>query len=245
MHIRCEQCGVDMEVPPRTEGKKLRCPECGLEFICRLPQAIVLDEGGIAPPDTAEVVLADESEFVLAEEVSLPAGDETGEEAPDSALDQMAAAAGQAGEIPLGLTTRKSDYIVKPSPRQWHVMIGGAAAVALTYQELKDRAAAGEITPRDKVWYAPKDVTISVSDLPGLFPAHDAKRAEAEKARRPVIPAGPPDPEAAALIRALDVLAVEGEGKPDPKDVPMPGEEAPSDQEDSSEQSDSPDTPAP
>ena len=60
MRIRCQQCGLDMDVPPRTEGSRLRCPECQFEFICALPRAVEVDQPPAAGGE--EIVLAEEAD---------------------------------------------------------------------------------------------------------------------------------------------------------------------------------------
>ena len=229
MHIRCRDCGVDMAVPARAEGKRLRCPECGREFICELPQGIILDEPA---GNDEEIVLIDEltgaaapeSEFPLAEEVIDPlewASPET--PLAEEALADMAPA--------------KPDYIVKENPRRWHVMVGGIDAVALTWEQLKQRAAAGDIRPRTELWYAPKDITLQARDLPGLFgPAEPAPvaaeaEAEAEDEGEPVTDAAV-DEEAAALAAALGDLDA-GSDTIDPADALAEGATEAEDDDDS------------
>jgi len=198
MRIRCEQCGLDMDVPPQTEGRKLRCPECAFEFICALPRAIEVDQSSAAAGGE-EIVLAEEADSAAPVEA---AGADA--QPAEEALAEMH------GEEPA--------EVARESPRKWYVMVGGAAAVALTYRELKERAAAGRITPRTKLWYAPKDVTLSARDLPGLFPEIDAERAETPKP--PPRPAGEPaaDADADALSKALDSMVAEAGGPEDDSD---------------------------
>lgn len=170
MRIRCHNCGLDVEVPPGSDGMTFRCPHCGDTFVCQLPQAIPVD----APPPGNEVLeLLDEADD---EPVEL-----TDEVDDESALAEAAAARLPAHAVlaELGAAAPKRD--VRENPRQWFVMIGGVAAVALTYEELAAKAAAGAIKPKDKIHYAPKDVTVSAREVPGLFPAEDARRAEAGK----------------------------------------------------------------
>lgn len=180
MRIRCQQCGLDMDVPPRTEGSRLRCPECQFEFICALPRAIEPDQSPAAGSE----------EIVLVEEVD---------------------AAGSADRAPA--------KVARENPRKWYVMVGGAAAVALTYQELRHRAAAGQITPRTKLWYAPKDVHLSARDVPGLFPEIDAQRTTPAKPAPPP-PAGKPVADVDSLSKALDSLIADADDDRKEPDAP-------------------------
>ena len=138
--------------------------------------------GGSAPP------AAGSEEIVLAEEADAAA------RSADGALAEMH------GDAPA--------EVARESPRKWYVMVGGAAAVALTYKELRQRAAAGRITPRTKLWYAPKDVHLSARDVPGLFPEIDAQRAKPAKPPPPP-PAGKPVADADSLSKALDSLVAD------------------------------------
>ena len=213
MRIRCGQCGLDMEVPPDCEGKKLRCPGCGLAFVCQVPKAIVLDE-----PPPAE---ADE-ELILVEEVEQPpdplgalkaAADGSGPAEvpaePKASVDEALAEMHQPAPKP----------IVRENSRPWHVFVGGVPAVALTYQELVQRAAAGEITPKTKIRYAPEGLTIPARDISGLFAEIDAQRQqEAPKpgpARR--LSRAEQD-EAASLAQALAAAGAE-EAAPAPPEA--------------------------
>lgn len=200
MRIRCQQCGLDMDVPPRTEGSRLRCPECQFEFICVLPRAIEVDQ---PPAGGEEIVLVDEVAPARPADAPDPAAPPA-----DSPADALAAAAARSADEP-------PTKIPRESPRKWYVMVAGAAAVALTYQELRQRAAAGLITPRTKLWYAPKDVHLSARDVPGLFPEIDAQRPAPPK------PTPPPKPvaDADSLSQALDSLAAEA-GDDDEPDCP-------------------------
>lgn len=201
MRIRCQQCGLDMDVPPRTEGSRLRCPECQFEFICALPRAVEVDQ----PP------AAGSEEIVLAEEVDAAGPVEAADaDAPsaDSPADALAAAAGSADEALAETHGDAPAEVARESPRKWYVMVGGAAAVALTYQELRQRAAAGQITPRTKLWYAPKDVHLSARDVPGLFPEIDAQRTTPAKPTPPP-PAGKTVADADSLSKALDSLSAD------------------------------------
>lgn len=207
MHIRCEQCELDMEVPPGAVGKTLRCPACGGTFTCRLPTAQVVED------EPQELVLSDEVEPVeevieLAEEVE-PESDEDADAmdltdaAPaDAALDVM--------------SRRQPKKIIKENPRQWYVMLGGVAAVALTYEELKAKAAAGKIRPKDKIHYAPRELTLQAREVPGLFPEQDAKRKkQEEEAKKPKFRLRKPDQAKAAQIADLAAtlgLTAEAEG---------------------------------
>ena len=62
-------------------------------------------------------------------------------------------------------------------------MVGGVAAVALTYQELVARAAKDEIKPRSKIYYAPAGLTVPAQDIPGLFPQQHEKRKKKGKVK--------------------------------------------------------------
>lgn len=213
MHVRCQQCGVDMEVPPRTEGKQLRCPECGFEFICELPRAILVGRDDAAGTPE-EIVLIDEVD-PAAGQPPAPADDAVVELSMESAL---ADETPSADEALAEMSPEKKDYILKDNPRQWHVLVGGVAAVALTYAQLKQRAAAGEIKPRTKLWYAPKDLTVSARDIPGLFGDRAAAPAEPsapEAAEAPEVT----DAEAKALAEALDVLSAKRHEAPSPDEA--------------------------
>jgi hypothetical protein len=207
MRIRCRQCGLDIDVPPRTEGSRLRCPECQFEFICALPRAVEVDQ----PP------AAGSEEIILVEEVDAAGPFEAadaGAPSADSPADALAAAAARsADEAPAETHGDAPAEVVCESPRKWYVMVGGAAAVALTFSELRQRAAAGQITPRTKLWYAPKDVHLSARDVPGLFPETDARRTAPAKPTPPR-PTGKTVADADSLSKALDSLAAEaGEGE--------------------------------
>jgi len=96
----------------------------------------------------------------------------------------------------------------KPNPKQWYVIVDGVAAVALTYQELVARASKGLIRPKDKIYYAPKDATLSAGDIPGLYPELDAKRP---KPKAPPRARGPLAAEAGAAAEALAGLEQDAE----------------------------------
>ena len=200
MRIRCEQCGLDMDVPPQTEGRKLRCPECEFEFICALPRAIEVDQSSAA---------AGGEEILLAEEADA--------QPADSSEEAIAAAARSAEEALAEMHGEEPAEVARESPRKWYVMVGGAAAVALSYRELKERAAAGRITPRTKLWYAPKDVHLSARDVPGLFPEIDAQRTKPAKPTPPPT-TGKPVADADALSKALDSMTSEAGGPEDDSD---------------------------
>ena len=207
MRIRCQQCGLDMDVPPRTEGSRLRCPECQFEFICALPRAIEVEQPA-----------AGSDEIILVEEVDAagPADAADADTRPaESPGDALAAAARSADEALAEMHGDAPAEVVRESPRKWYVMVGGAAAVALTYRELKQRAATGKITPRTKLWYAPKDVHLSARDVPGLFPEIDAERP---KPTPP--PAGKPVGDADSLSKALDSLMADADDGEDEPDAP-------------------------
>ena len=202
MRIRCEQCGLDMEVAPDSVGKKLKCPECMLVFVCQVPRAIVVDEQG----QDGDLVVLDE----LIEE---PAGPTA---SADEALARMSRAAPK--------------QVLRESPRQWHIIIGGVPAVALTYRELVQRAAEGEVKPKTRIYYAPKNLTMPARDIPGLFADIDAKRRQAGKPK-PVRPLTQAEKaEAAALAEALGAVGEADSGPPRaPADEPAqaPAAESP------------------
>ncbi len=202
MIVRCRHCGRDVEAPPDAAGRRLRCPECGKTFLCRLPRATVVDDQ--TPPDVPESLLLEEE---VAEEAPP-------QEPPTAPADEVAAAL-DSPEAPrssedalarLGEAVPKTE--VRESPRQWYVIIDGVAAVALTYGELVARAGEGKIKPRNKIYYAPKDLTVPARDIPGLFPQEDAKRAE--RAARGKAPART----RAAQDIADALRQLEGQGKP-------------------------------
>jgi len=183
MIVRCPHCGLDMEAPPEGVGRRVRCPGCRQAFVCRVPRATLVD----GPPETEGLVLEDE--------VSLASSPPAAQAPPAPARPEDALAE-------LGKARPKSE--VKPNPRQWYVMVEGMAAVALTFQELAARAAEGKVRPKDKIYYAPKDLTIAAREIPGLFPDLDARRPAAEAASRAGAPAhGSPEAEA----RAAEALA--------------------------------------
>jgi len=170
MRIRCGNCGLDVEIPPGSDGRTFRCPHCGDTFICRVPEAIPVDAPPAPPPGNEVLELLDEIDD---EPVEL-----TDELDDASALAEAAAARLPAHAVLAELGAAAPKREVRENPRQWFVMIGGVAAVALTYEELAAKAAAGAVKPKDKIHYAPKDVTVAARDVPGLFPAEDARRAE-------------------------------------------------------------------
>lgn len=169
MRIRCEQCGLDMEVPADSVGRKLKCPGCKLVFVCRLPRAIVVDDASLAADD--DLVLLDEviDEPIapleaLAAEPAEPSPPPAPQASADEALAEMSQAAPR--------------QVTRENPRQWHVIVGGVRAVALTYPELVAKAARGDLKPKTKIYYAPEDLTISARDIPGLFAEIDAERQQ-------------------------------------------------------------------
>ncbi len=173
MFVRCTHCGLDLEAPPGGLGRRLRCPGCGGTFICRLPRATFADDLTAEPVDDA-LVLDDELP-------DRPPGPVQAPEAPEAPPEEVGEAPAAVAEALAELDQSRPEPVVKESPRQWHVVIEGVPAVALTYPELVSRAAAGKIKARTKIYYAPKQLTVSARDIPGLFPAEDAKRAEADR----------------------------------------------------------------
>jgi len=171
MHVRCEHCGLDMEAPSGSVGRSLRCPQCHKTFVCRLPQAVVVEP----EPEPEEIVLEDE---IVAEEpaeelLELTEAAEEFEEV--SPLDAAAEATANVDEALDQMQDGTPKTVYKESPRQWYVMVGGVAAVALTYAELKHKAAVALVKPKTKIYYAPKDVTLMARDVPGLFPEDQVK----------------------------------------------------------------------
>jgi hypothetical protein len=215
VRVRCEQCELDMEVPSGSVGKKLKCPGCGRIFVCQLPKAIVLDAPPVAAPSEEPVVL--EEEVVVAP--------------PDAAAELAEASSGtkQAADDALAELDRSAPKRrVRPNRRHWHLIVHGVAAVALTYDQLVRRAAAGEIKPKTKIYYSPKDVTIPARDIPGLFPAIDAERRQAARPR-PVGRLSKDElAEASALAEALGTLNAQEAGEDEPARPPDEQPEDPS-----------------
>ena len=207
MNVRCEHCGLDIEAPPDSVGKALRCPACGKTFICRLPRAIVVGDQADQEPDD-ELILLDE--VIEAEEGPL-----------DTAKDEPVETVGEDGESPLEAVAEASvisadealakmgaaapKRIVKENPHQWYIMVAGVAAVALTYQELVARAAREEIKPRSKIYYAPAGLTVPAQDIPGLFPEQYEKRKKKGKVK-----VSPRRPSARASSKVADIAEALG-----------------------------------
>ena len=169
---------MDMDVPPGSEGKPVRCPDCGGVFTSRLPVAEVVEAVPLEP----------EGEMLLTDEVfdAAPAAFEPIDEMDEEELGALDEAAESIADILARAVRDRPKRLVKENPRQWCVMVGGVAAVALTFEELRDRAASGQLKPRTKILYAPKDVTVRARDIPGLFGDADAGRArEADKPKEP------------------------------------------------------------
>jgi hypothetical protein len=197
-----------LEVAPATVGRKLRCPDCGEEFICRLPKAIVVDG---QPRSEELVVLADELDASADELAALSEAMEAG-----PPLEPPAPAKPDTGPRPKRAPDREPPArLARDGPRQWHVVVGGVPAVALSYGQLVRRAAWGEIKPKTKIYYAPKDLTLSAGDIPGLFAEIDARRANAGEAR-PAESLKGVSPAAAALADALGSLGSPGRESPRP-----------------------------
>jgi len=214
LRIRCEQCELDMEVPSGSVGKKLKCPGCGRIFVCQLPKAIALDAPAVAAPSDELVVLKDA--------VEAP---------PDAAAELAQASAGtkQAADDALAELDRSGPKRrVRPNRRHWHVIVAGVPAVALTYDQLVQKAAAGQIKPKTKIYYSPKDVTIPARDIPGLFRAIDAERRRAARPR-PVRRLSKDElAEASALADALGTLNAGQAGEDDAASQADEPPEAPS-----------------
>ncbi|HET6427073.1 MAG TPA: hypothetical protein VM389_05155 [Phycisphaerae bacterium] len=216
MRVRCEHCGMDMEALPGSEGRSVRCPGCGGIFACRLPVAEIVE--AIPYEQDGEVLLSEE----IPEPDDLELTDELAEEGPAEPVETV-------DDVLARAVRDKPKRIVEENPRQWYVMVGGVAAVALTFEELRQRAAEGQLKPRAKIFYAPKDVTVRARDIPGLFGAEDAKRAEKAakaatpaKPRRAAAPAGAAEDEAADLADALSKL----EAAPSSADPQAPPDDA-------------------
>ena len=201
MIVRCRYCGLDVEAPPGSLGQLLRCPSCEETFRCEIPVASIVDEPAPPPPPAPEpedrLVLDDEvdEEIRLADDPLLAPPD------PPPVTDDPIAALIRAEAAEPKPRTR-------PNPRQWYVIVDGVAAVALTYKELVARAGKGLIRPKDKIYYAPKDATISAGDIPGLYPELDAKRP---KPQAPPRARGPLATDAGAAADALAGLEQEAE----------------------------------
>jgi hypothetical protein len=203
MLIRCPKCQLEMDVPGDCVGRRLQCPGCRHAFACPRPKVIVLDE--VAPPEGSQ---RPEGVIVLKEVVE--PGDERIGRGPEAGgagsgeadgpasrpgatpLDAMAAAAAKRSErlppeqVLARMGGQAPEKAVREDPRQWHVIVGGVPAVALTFEELVRQAAAGQVKPRSRVYYAPQGLTLSAREIPGLFPDLDAKRRqEAKAASRP------------------------------------------------------------
>jgi hypothetical protein len=200
MRIRCPHCGLDLQVPPDSEGKTLRCPGCRESFDCRLPKAIVV-EGEEAPPSSPPPP-PQEQELLLEDEVAPP--EESPPDPVPSRPPPQPSPGLKADEALSELGRAQPRRIVKESSRQWYVLVGGVAAVALTYEQLKAKAAAGEIKPKTKIFYAPKDVTLPARDLPGLFGEEGADRDKPRRRRRLSEDAAAAVADAAEALSRLD-----------------------------------------
>jgi hypothetical protein len=51
------------------------------------------------------------------------------------------------------------------------VIIAGVPVAAMNFAQLRRKAQQGTIRPRDRLYYAPKNVQLRAIDVPGLFPA--------------------------------------------------------------------------
>lgn len=196
MRICCEKCGLDMDVPPDTAGRKLKCPGCRVEFICPRPAAVEADER--APADEP-VVLAEELDGPAEKLADLTKA--ANEPSPPTSAKAMA------GEALANMGRgQPRKPVVRESPRQWQVIVGGVAAVALSYKQLVEKAARGEIKPKTKIHYAPKALTLSAGEIPGLFPDIDAEREKAARAKPPPKVSRAVSAEAGVLADALGSL---------------------------------------
>ena len=218
MRVRCIHCGLDLDVPPNSEGKTLCCPDCRKTFICRLPRAIVVDE---APPPRARPI-SPLGELLLADEVEEP---EEVLELEEEAESLEPADLGPAGAALAALGESAPRREVQENPRTWYVMVAGVAAVAMAWKDLVEKARSGEIKPKDRIYYAPKDVTMHARDVPGLFPEADARRAKAE----PVEPPTRPTTKAAGADTDAATDALSRLGAPAPPKAPSPKADATTD----------------
>jgi len=194
MHVRCEHCGLDVEAPSGSVGKKLRCPQCGGVFTCALPKAAVVSEDEPGPAE--ELLLEDRLEETEPAEAAMELAEQISDEPAPPAQPLSA------DEALSGMARDRPEPVVQENPRHWYVLVSGVAAVALTYEELRAKAAAGAVTAKTKLFYAPKELALRAGDVPGLFADLDARRAEAAK---PKPPARRPSPEATAT--AADAAA--------------------------------------
>jgi len=190
---------MDMEAPAGSEGRNLRCPGCGGVFAWRLPVAEIVETDPDDP--RGEVLLSDE--ISDPEPAASGPTEELEEEEEGEEVEAIEDVLARAAED-------KPKRIVEENPRQWYVMVGGVAAVALTFEELQQRAGGGQVKPKTRIFYARKGVTVRARDIPGLFPDEGARRAEkaekegkAGKSRRPRAAKAPADPEADDIADAL------------------------------------------
>ena len=195
---------MDMDAPRGSEGKAVRCPGCGGVFTCRLPVAEVIEAVPLEP----------EGEMLLTDEVpeTAPAAFKPIDQLDEEELAELDEAAESVADILARAVRDKPKRVVKENPRQWCVMVGGVAAVALTFEELRERAASGQLKPKTKILYAPRNVTVRARDIPGLFGGAEAGRTrqadkpEEPRRRRKAPPAGADAPAAAAVADALSRL---------------------------------------
>ena len=116
MHIRCEHCGLDMAAPPGSVGKPVRCPQCGGIFICKLPDALVVQDGvDLEPPE----------ELLLQEEVSEPETLELIDQVEEESPQNEAASAASADEVLSQLGEDQPRRVVEENPRQWYILVSG------------------------------------------------------------------------------------------------------------------------
>ncbi|OPX21669.1 MAG: hypothetical protein B1H04_06245 [Planctomycetales bacterium 4484_123] len=212
MHVRCEHCGLDMEAPSGSVGKKIRCPQCFGIFVCRLPEAEVVREDGRAQGEPAEeLVLEEELPEPLSDDqaIELTEGLEVADEPPVEP--EVPAEAASPEEVLSDLGAGQPKRVVVENPRHWYVLVGGVAAVALTYDELKARAAAGVVKPKTRIYYAPKDVTLRARDVPGLFAEQGQPGQAGRVSPRPTRPSGGQvAAEASEVADALSSLGTNG-----------------------------------
>lgn len=180
-----------MEAPSGSAGRKLRCPGCRGIFLGPLPQAILVDEP--AGPDAGVVLLEEEvpSRPAPARPKTPDPADLIGFSDAPSRRDPLPGFAPPPKIVPPAPAKSAEDTLDRLSapkitvdnPRQWRIKVGGIPAVAVTYKDLQALAKAGKITPKTELRYEPKDLDLRARDLPGLFPAEDARREQQAKAQ--------------------------------------------------------------
>jgi len=207
MHVRCTHCGLDVEAPDGSLGKSLRCPKCSGIFECALPTAAVVVEEDEPTGPAEELLLEDEVPAEPAEGEPMELSDEL-DEGPT--LEDLSRAVTPSDALS-HLSGDRPKQVMKESPRQWYILVSGVAAVAMTYEDLKRKARIAAIKPKTKIYYAPEDLTIAARAIPGLFPAEDAKKAEAAKGKYYPKPAADADATAKDAAAALGTLGGTGD----------------------------------